>query len=281
MVFSKTMNSGENWNRYILANMGFGIAIAIAPSNSNIVYAGGQPSMTQPWFFKTTNSGTSWDTLSTLSGQSVVHCLAIDPNNPNIVFAGKPDGVFKSTNGGNTWINTGLSDVSSIIIVPNAPDTVYAGTASGVYISTSGGGNWTEMNHGFAYPVVTDLGIDPDDYLYAGTYGAGMYRWSQQSVIEQEKQSENRSIISALPNPTNNRVSINYQITKETPVNLCIYDIQGRLVKRLISEVKGPGTHSAVWNGLDDKNNQTSAGIYFYKFSTREAFIIKKLVVLK
>jgi len=236
--------------------------------------------MSQPWFFKTTNGGSSWDTLTTLSGETNVNCLAIHPENPNIVLAGKPDGVFASTNGGNTWTNTGLSDVSSIVIDPSVPDTVYAGTISGVYVSTSGGGNWTAMNDGLAYPVVTDLGIDPDNYLYAGTYGVGMYSWSINTGVE-EDQRANMSVFTTHPNPTKGRVFINYQITKETPVHICIYDIQGKLVRTLMQEAKGPGKYTELWNGLDDKNDQVSAGIYFCKFSIHATTTIEKLVVLQ
>jgi hypothetical protein len=279
-VFSRTTNCGTSWTRYILAGVGCGNTIAVAPSNSNVVYAGGQGMAGQPWFFKTTSCGASWDTITTLSGTMNIYCLAIHPSDPDIVFAGKADGVFRSTNGGATWTNTGLADVNSIVIDPSAPDTVYAGTNNGVYVSSTGGGGWSAMNTGLANQVITGMGIDPDHYLYAGTHGAGMYSWSIAPGVD-ERWYRQAPLFAAYPNPTRGQTTITYQLAKAAHVSITIYDIQGRVVRTIINETLGTGARQAVWSGNDENNEPVAAGVYFCAFTHGAATSIRKLVVMR
>ena len=90
------------------------------------------------------------------------------------------DGVFKSTNGGESWtaINTGLTglDVNALAIDPSAPATLYAGAGStGVFKSTDGGESWTGDQHrpDRRLNVCPRLVIDPSApaTLYALTNG--------------------------------------------------------------------------------------------------------------
>src|SRR5256885_10222887 len=108
-----------------------------------------------------------------------IRALAIDPMTPGTLYAGTGGGgVFKSTNGGGSWVNTGLTNnlfVTTLAIDPQAPATLYAGGGNGVFKSTDGGGSWTAAYFSFS---VTTLAIDPQTpaTLYAGTYGGGAYK---------------------------------------------------------------------------------------------------------
>ena len=129
-----------------------------------------------------------WTTNGPAGGDIVA--LAIDPSNPTMLYAGTVNGgVFKSTNGGQTWspANRGLGDpvygfvatVHDLAIDPSAPATLYAGTTYlGVFKSTNGGESWSAVNTGF--PDIGDgrpgglvlaLAIDPTSpaTIYAGT----------------------------------------------------------------------------------------------------------------
>jgi photosystem II stability/assembly factor-like uncharacterized protein len=74
-----------------------------------------------------------------------IKALAINPSTPSTLYAGTlGGGVFKSTNGGDTWgdVNTGLTSflVQSLAINPNTPSTLYTGTlGGGIFKSTNGG----------------------------------------------------------------------------------------------------------------------------------------------
>ena len=123
-----------------------------------------------------------------------VFALAIDPSAPATLYASTyAGGVFKSTNGGESWsaINTGFDTryriiVSALAIDPSAPATLYAGTShdvefgpgDGVFKSTNGGKSWSEINAGLTDPSVLALAIDPRNpaTLYAGTLGGGVFK---------------------------------------------------------------------------------------------------------
>jgi len=110
-----------------------------------------------------------------------IRALAIDPATPTTLYAGvSGGGVFKSTNGGESWsaINTGLDPyVEALAIDPATPTTLYAGTYSGgVFKSTNGGKHWSAVNAGLTCLYVLALAVDPatPTTLYAGTYGGGV-----------------------------------------------------------------------------------------------------------
>ena len=138
--------------------------IAVHPTATNTYLVG----CADGGIFKTVDDGANWtpifDTATSLSVSSIVY----DLNNPNIVFAGTGDqvlggyshmgnGIYKSTDGGTTWINSGLNNVGTItkiIIDPSNSNVLYAGTTGnpfisdnnrGVYKSTDGGATWNNI----------------------------------------------------------------------------------------------------------------------------------------
>ena len=276
MFASKTIDYGITWERYYLSAVGHTYTIAINPLNSNIVYAGGNPGV-----FKTTNAGTDWtDVTSGIT--DYVMTIAINPISPNILYAGTRDGVFKTTNAGNSWSNLGLGDVNSIIIDPAAPDTVYAGTNSGVYISSSGGGNWQIMNMGIEDTNVTCLGIDPGAYLYATTYGAGMYRWSlEPGIHENNTVLPENPILSTHTNPVDQELPVKFKLIESSKVNLIIYDTKGAIVKKIAETTKSPGIYTFKWNGKDKNSIVVPAGVYFYRLSVNNIIYTRKFIWLK
>jgi photosystem II stability/assembly factor-like uncharacterized protein len=112
-------------------------------------------------------------------GGSVV-ALAVNPSNSSIVYAGSfGDGVFKSNDGGSSWVThkAGLGNlyIISLAVDPSQPDTVYAGTQKGgIYKSTDGGVTWSAANSGIQNnAVVYSLAVNNGnhDILLAGTRG--------------------------------------------------------------------------------------------------------------
>jgi hypothetical protein len=67
------------------------------------------------------------------------------------------------------------------------------------------------------------------------------------------------------PNPFNPVTNIEFLISDFGFVKLEIYDISGRVVQTLVSEVKTPGSYTVKWNGTDLQGNPLSSGIYFYR----------------
>jgi photosystem II stability/assembly factor-like uncharacterized protein len=180
-------------------------AIAVTPSNPEIVYVATGEGLQRPdlsvgdGIYKSTDAGKTWTHLGLRDGQQIP-ALAVDPRNPNRIFAavlGHPygpnpeRGIFRSTDGGATWEkvlfkdeNTGGSDVE---IDPSNPDTVYAslwqsrlgpwednnsfaGTGGGLFKSTDGGTTWRKLSKGLPDDLVQiNLAIAPNqpNRLYA------------------------------------------------------------------------------------------------------------------
>jgi hypothetical protein len=116
---------------------------------------------------------TGWSTNGPEGGAIIA--LVSSPQDPATLYAATwNEGVFKTTDGGGRWINTGLLDkgVDALAIDPHASDTVYAGTyTGGVFKSLDGGGTWTAVNTGLTTGGALSLAIDPQvpATLYAGT----------------------------------------------------------------------------------------------------------------
>ena len=169
-------------------------AIAVAPSNPKVLYAGtGETDIrndmiTGDGMFKSVDGGKTWK-YAGLKDTRTISTIAIDPHDPNIVYAGSmghvfvpdPDrGVFKSTDGGKTWHKilfvddkTGAIDV---VMDPHDPNVLYAtmwqaqrmpwalddgGPGSGLYKSTDGGAHWTNLsrNPGLPQGVLGRMGV--------------------------------------------------------------------------------------------------------------------------
>src|SRR5438128_71745 len=165
-------------------------AIAIAPSDPNVIYVGSGEGLQRPdlstgdGLYKSTDAGKTWQHLALRDGQQIP-MIAVDPRDPNRVFVavlGHPygpnqeRGIFRSTDGGQSFQkvlykdeNTGGMDVA---IDLSAPDTVYAvlwearqgpwengswnGPGSGLFKSTDGGTTWKQLSNGL--PGANDLG---------------------------------------------------------------------------------------------------------------------------
>jgi photosystem II stability/assembly factor-like uncharacterized protein len=168
-------------------------AIAVAPSNPDIIYVGSGEGLQRPdlsvgnGIYKSTDAGKTWTHLGLRDGQQIPQ-IAVDPRNPNRLFVavlGHPygpnqeRGIFRSTDGGQTFQkvlykdeNTGGSDVD---IDPSNPDQVYAsmwearqgpwengawsGTNGGMFKSSDGGNTWHPMAKGLPDEGVTQAAI--------------------------------------------------------------------------------------------------------------------------
>ncbi len=191
----KTTNSGRSWfpifDSQPIASIG---AVAVAPSNSDIVYVGsGEADMRSQisygnGIYKSTDAGKTWAHIG-LDNTRQIGRILIDPRDPNVVFVAalghvygpNPDrGVFKSKDGGRTWqkVLFKSNDIGAIDLAfdPTDSQTVYAslwntrrppwtvyppsyGPGSGLYKSTDGGTNWQQITAGLPTEGLGRIGI--------------------------------------------------------------------------------------------------------------------------
>jgi hypothetical protein len=86
----------------------------------------------------------------------------------------------------------------------------------------------------------------------------------------------------ASPNPFNPSTSIRYDLDRTGSVNLTVFDMAGRVVRRLVAnEVGTPGRHEIEWNGRDDAGRQAASGTYFYRLEAGGHEETKRMVLVK
>jgi hypothetical protein len=83
------------------------------------------------------------------------------------------------------------------------------------------------------------------------------------------------------PNPFNPSTTIRFTLAAPQHVSVGIYDVSGRLVRTLISEVLPAGMHVVVWDGRDDSMAGAASGVYFCRIEAAEGVRTKKLVLVR
>ena len=83
------------------------------------------------------------------------------------------------------------------------------------------------------------------------------------------------------PNPFNPLCTIRYDIPRAGRVSLRVFDVNGSLVRTLVSAWREPGVYSEVWDGRDDSGKQLPSGVYFYRLEAGDFVATHKLVLLR
>ncbi len=149
----------------------------IDPNNHLTLYAG----YSNVW--KSTDQGSNWTKISTMSTSSKLRSLAVAPSNSQVIYTSDPDQIWVTTNGGTSWTDiTGTLPVSSssityISVKNNDPSTAWVSmgqyNAYGVYETTDGGSNWTDISSGLpqipVMCVIQNRQNTSQTELYAGT----------------------------------------------------------------------------------------------------------------
>ena len=178
----KTENAGVTWTPIFDNQSVYSIgSITIDPTHPNIIWVGtgenvgGRHVSFGDGVYKSEDGGSTWQNMG-LTASERISKVVIHPNNSDIVWvaaqgplwtSGGERGLYKSTNGGQTWQKT-LGDsewvgVTDLVVDPRNPDIMYAATwqrhrtvaaymgggpGSGIHKSTDGGETWKELKKG-------------------------------------------------------------------------------------------------------------------------------------
>ncbi len=200
----RTTDYGANWvpvfDDQSTGSIG---AIAVAPSNPDIIYVGSGAGIIRPdlaignGVYKSTDAGRTWQHLG-LRDSQMIAAIAVDPGNADrlcVAVLGHPygpnaeRGVFRSTDGGRTFEKVLYRDeytsANEVLIDPRNPNVLYAtlwsqqqsfiegqgfGNAGmGIFKSTDGGTTWTQLGEGLPSILQANIAIAPSDpnLLYA------------------------------------------------------------------------------------------------------------------
>jgi len=83
------------------------------------------------------------------------------------------------------------------------------------------------------------------------------------------------------PNPFNNETVIKFSVPKSARVELSIYDINGKHIRKLTEDYYNKGIHSLRWNGRNDDGLPVASGVYLYQLTSGEQRLVRSLILSK
>ncbi len=167
--------------------------------NRNIIFA----SFASGGFWKTTDAGETWNSLTDALGTQAIGSFAVAPSNMDVIYIGTGEanifrasfpgiGVFKSLDGGKSWQSLGLENtgtISRIVVHPSNPDIVYVSAGGnewsynnerGIFKSENGGKTWTRVLGSDEKTGGVDIVMDPSNpnTLIVSQWNRIRRRWS-------------------------------------------------------------------------------------------------------
>ena len=183
-----------SWEQAGPTNVGGRITdISLHPTNQNIIYIG----TSVGGIFKSTDQGVSWDPIFEEEGGMSIGNMALAPSAPNTLYVGSGeangsaisgaffgDGIYKTTDGGNSWEFKGLANtqhIGRIVVDPANANRAYVAAAGilygkneerGLYRTLDGGDNWEKVLYISDSTSVIDVAINPENaaIVYAATW---------------------------------------------------------------------------------------------------------------
>ena len=169
-----------------------------------------------------------------------------------------------------------------------------------VYRSTEENGNYIKINDslipaqgdattGASYSYV-DKPEQSGDYFYklqsvsltgATSFHGPIFVGLTSVDLKKSAVPENYSLSQNYPNPFNPETTIEFGLPKAGFVEITIYDINGRLVRKLVSEQISAGNHIVKWNANDESGNRLTSGIYYYRMKVSDYQQTQKMILMK
>ena len=165
----RSTDSGDTWVRVREGLYGESAvrALVVHPGDSRVIYAG-----VDDGFYRSENQGDTWKRLDSPMNDIPIWALAIDPVDPNTMFAGtRPAALFRSKDAGETWRrlsveiaeecpNVRIPRVTALVVDPVDHHNIWAGIeVDGVRRSRDGGDSWETVTGGITDPDIHDLTI--------------------------------------------------------------------------------------------------------------------------
>jgi photosystem II stability/assembly factor-like uncharacterized protein len=181
-------DGGETWIKRMegMKEVLMVVTLDVDPQQPQTLYAG-----TSGGVYKSIDGARGWsrvnnglvasDVLKSSRALGVTR-IKVDPHQPDTVYTATLNGLYKTNDGGQSWIRIGesLSDqmLSDLILDPTHPHVIYVTNRDGVFRSEDGGITWESRNAGLTNMNIRALAMSSvnSNVLYVGTNGKGLFR---------------------------------------------------------------------------------------------------------
>ena len=282
-VISPDLTNGNGGN-----NIGTLTCIAVAPSNSSVIYAGTDDG--NAW--RTTDGGLNWKKISATLPVRWVTKIAVDLKNPSIAYITLSgfrkneylSHLYKTIDGGLNWMdisgNLPEAPLNDVIIDPIDNSTLYVASDVGVYKSASIG-TWAILGDSLPNVPITDLTLHhPTRMLVAATYGRSMYKFDLGIPTYLEDVSNNSGVMQIYPNPIHDKAIISLKLNETKEGNLSLYDLAGNKIYEIYQGILKQGDVDIKWNAKGNNGIPLKSGTYFIRLESAKGMEFKKIQIV-
>lgn len=148
-----THDGGSTWSILTDEMPTLGVsAIAVDYLNPAVIYIGtgdrDHSDAPGAGIWKSVDGGLTFQPSNSGMEQITISKLIIHPTDPNILIASSNGGIYRSTNGGTSWVNSISDNFKDVVFKPGNPNIVYAAAAGSFYRSVNNGQTFTEITNG-------------------------------------------------------------------------------------------------------------------------------------
>ncbi len=275
----KSTTGGTTWTvaQSGLIGGGFWGAQLLSPQ---IGFVGGENSIFQPLFGKTTDGGATWDFSAFYLNGNEGRIYGIDFTDMNIGYAASAvwngqGAISRTIDGGANWTTVLFPGALYGIDFPisNTGLIGFAVGAGGVILKTTNAGvNWQPQMSGTVQTLRGVYFTDLDNGYVVGEGGAilktttgGEPPTGVEVPVPGNPIPNSVLLRQNYPNPFNPSTTISYHLPQSAAVRLTVYNAAGQVVRTLLNRQQTAGEHTVVWDGRDDVGRPASSGVYLYR----------------
>lgn len=295
-VLYQSKNRGDSWSsispdltdgQHPSGTLSYGTitAIAVSPTNSDVIYVGTDDGNVQVTF----NEGEDWTNVSDGLPDRFVTEITVHPEDFNTAYVTlsgfrnldyQPH-VLRTVDGGENWedVSANLPEIpiNDIVIDPEQPEVLYIGNDLGVWYSVNEGESWETLGDNFPFTIALDLVLHkPTETLYAATFGRSMHKIDVTDIGPTSTEEPENYFLNELkisPNPVNASTRISFEMPRTAKGQLQVLSLNGQLVETISNQEFFIGKNTFEWDA-----SGLSSGTYIVRLQTMEDILVSKII---
>jgi len=181
-----------------------------------------------------------------------------------------------------SYIYIGGNVLDTVVTDVNTSDNTFADIAPGETVTSNGIFviHFADNFEG-GREIQFEVDIYSDNFLFwKDTFSVYIYP-THISSNENSKIPEKFYLSQNYPNPFNAETTIGFDLPRASQVDLIVYDVRGKEIKKLVHHELTAGSHQVKWDGKDNSGRNVASGVYFYKIIAKGLTITKKALLIK